>query len=277
MNHLQSILEAVAKDDKKYKRDTTQQRRFIVVEGLYRNCGDVCPLPELLRLKEKHCYRLMLDESYSFGTIGATGRGITEHFGIDIKRVEIMTVSMDCSLASIGGACIGSRDVVDHQRLSGAGYCFSASAPPYLFKASSTTLHLLDSDTGVNQIEYLRENTKVLIDGLADMKHVHLMSNDAAPQINAPLAPIIHLVLNEKRASFEEEQAIFEEMSVVCMEHGVGVTVSKYIPKLLRDLKANHSNLRASLRIIVTATLTNAQIKKIAKEVKAAASKVLGK
>lgn len=36
------------------------------------------------------------------------------------------------SLASIGGFCAGDREIVDHQRLSGLGYCFSASLPPFL-------------------------------------------------------------------------------------------------------------------------------------------------
>lgn len=35
-------------------------------------------------------------------------------------------------MASIGGFCSGEREVVDHQRLSGLGYCFSAALPPYL-------------------------------------------------------------------------------------------------------------------------------------------------
>lgn len=36
------------------------------------------------------------------------------------------------ALASIGGFCAGDREIVDHQRLSGLGYCFSASLPPFL-------------------------------------------------------------------------------------------------------------------------------------------------
>lgn len=50
-------------------------RRFLVVEGLYVNSGDLCPLPELLELKWKYKVRIFIDESVSFGTIGATGRG----------------------------------------------------------------------------------------------------------------------------------------------------------------------------------------------------------
>lgn len=44
------------------------------------------------------------------------------------------------SLASIGGFCSGEREVVDHQRLSGLGYCFSAALPPYLATGAAPTL-----------------------------------------------------------------------------------------------------------------------------------------
>lgn len=46
-------------------------------------------------------------------------------------RQQVSTLAGN-SLASIGGFCAGDRDIVDHQRLSGLGYCFSASLPPYL-------------------------------------------------------------------------------------------------------------------------------------------------
>jgi len=40
----------------------------------------------------------------------------------------MLTVAMDTALASVGGLCVGTREVVDHQRLSGAGYCFSGAS-----------------------------------------------------------------------------------------------------------------------------------------------------
>lgn len=45
--------QGVAEEDKRLKRNVLDQRRFIVVEGLYRNYGDICPLPRLLELKAK--------------------------------------------------------------------------------------------------------------------------------------------------------------------------------------------------------------------------------
>ncbi|CAM9262449.1 unnamed protein product, partial [Ectocarpus sp. 6 AP-2014] len=71
MDDLERVLKEIAAEDKKVKRNVLDQRRFIVVEGLYRNYGDLCPLPRLLELKAKYCYRLILNEALSFGVLGA--------------------------------------------------------------------------------------------------------------------------------------------------------------------------------------------------------------
>jgi serine palmitoyltransferase len=65
----------------------------------------------------KYYYRLVIDEAFSFGVLGATGRGVTEHYNVPIDAIDIMTISLAHSLSSVGGACVGRSDVVDHQRL----------------------------------------------------------------------------------------------------------------------------------------------------------------
>ena len=73
------------------------------MEGIYRNIGDVCNLKRVVELKEEHHVRIILDESYSFGVLGETGRGITEHLGVPLNSVEILcgglnTACGECSL-----------------------------------------------------------------------------------------------------------------------------------------------------------------------------------
>ena len=51
------------------------------------NHGDICPLPDLVALKNEYKLRLFVEESFSFGTLGATGKGVTEHFDIDVNEV----------------------------------------------------------------------------------------------------------------------------------------------------------------------------------------------
>lgn len=60
-------------------------RKFLVVEGVYMNSGDICHLPEIVELKNKYKIRLFVDESISFGTLGCHGRGVTEYFGIPVS------------------------------------------------------------------------------------------------------------------------------------------------------------------------------------------------
>ena len=69
-------------------------RRFIVVEGISQNLGDVAPLQEICKLKEQYKYRLVVDESLSFGSLGETGRGAAEHFGLRPEQVDIVAASM---------------------------------------------------------------------------------------------------------------------------------------------------------------------------------------
>lgn len=48
-------------------------------------------------------------------------------------------------MATVGGFCTGDREMVDHQRLSGSGYCFSAALPPYLASAAIGAFDLLEA------------------------------------------------------------------------------------------------------------------------------------
>lgn len=71
--------------DRKSSKKATARRRFIVVEGIYMNTGEICPLPDIIELGRRHKLRLILDESISIGSLGKNGRGITEHFNIDVN------------------------------------------------------------------------------------------------------------------------------------------------------------------------------------------------
>ncbi|KAL0384440.1 UNVERIFIED_CONTAM: Long chain base biosynthesis protein 1 [Sesamum radiatum] len=91
MKSLESILENVTHDNKRAKK----LRRYIIVEAVYQNSGQIAPLDEIIKLKEKYRFRVILDESNSFGVLGSSGRGLTEHFNVPIEKVDIVTAAMD--------------------------------------------------------------------------------------------------------------------------------------------------------------------------------------
>lgn len=120
--------------DKKNPKKARVTRRFLVVEGLYMNHGDICPLPAIMELKKKFKVRIFVDESVSFGVLGKTGRGISEYYNIPVEDIDHYSATLENGIAAYGGFCCGTTFIVDHQRLSGLGYCFSASLPPLQVK-----------------------------------------------------------------------------------------------------------------------------------------------
>lgn len=274
MKDLESVLESIAAEDKRLRIDTKQQRRFIVSEGINKNTGQICNLPELLRLKKKFFYRLVIDETLSFGTLGTTGRGSTEFYGINVLDIDILIISLETSLASVGGVCVGTRDIIDHQRLSGAGYCFSASAPPFLSAAAIHTLHLMETNPKFlielyNNSKLFHSSLRVLESkGLYVMSHV--LSRNATLHQRVPVispsiltsgvtfsqeneiypSPIIHLVFNSnlKLAVSEQEERLIHFASK-CLELGVGLSVSRFA-------MLHNPSCLPSARICVSALLT---------------------
>ena len=107
---LRRVLEKVRQQDGVLKRKPTDQRRFLVVEGLYKNWGTLCPLEEVVKLKEEFCYRLILDDSHAMGTMGEFGRGSLERCGLrPMRHCEILTFSIENALGSVGGVTVGSE------------------------------------------------------------------------------------------------------------------------------------------------------------------------
>src|SRR5262249_14599722 len=87
---------------------------LIAVEGTYSMDGDPPPLDELIRIKKKHKAMMLVDEAHSFGVVGATGRGVGEHFGVDRRDVDLWMGTLSKTLASCGGYIAGSRAAVGY-------------------------------------------------------------------------------------------------------------------------------------------------------------------
>ena len=84
LDDLERVLREQEETDRKNPKKAKATRRFLVIEGLYLNHGDLCPLQKMVEWKYIYKYRIFLDETVSFATIGRTGRGVTEHFNVPV-------------------------------------------------------------------------------------------------------------------------------------------------------------------------------------------------
>ncbi|OAV97725.1 hypothetical protein PTTG_01107 [Puccinia triticina 1-1 BBBD Race 1] len=193
MGSLEKVLEQLKFEEIKYRRKLT--RKFIITEALFESDGQICDLPTIIKLKEKFKFRLILDETWSIGSLGKTGRGLTEYFGVPPKSVDILAGSLATSFNSGGGFCAGSNEVVSHQRINSAALVFSAALPPLLATAASESIKILSDGDGVERFERLRKNTRLLREILKPITG-HPMSEEGLIEIPSHEAsPLIHITL----------------------------------------------------------------------------------
>ena len=83
---------------------------MIVTDGVFSMSGDICNLPEIVRLKTKYGARVMVDDAHALGIWGENGRGTGEYFGLE-DEVDIIFGTFSKSLASLGGLCASTHEV----------------------------------------------------------------------------------------------------------------------------------------------------------------------
>ena len=131
---------------------------LIVVESLYSMDGDIADLPELLKLKEEFGCWLLVDEAHSIGVLGKTGRGLSEHFGIDPKRIDIIVGTLSKTFASCGGFICAQEPVLELMRYSLPGFVYSVGLPPVIAAAARAALELLTAEP--QRVAALRTNAR---------------------------------------------------------------------------------------------------------------------
>ena len=115
---------------------------LIVTDGVFSMGGDICNLPEIVRLARQYGARVMVDDAHGLGVIGKGGRGTASYFGLE-DEVDVVMGTFSKSLASIGGYMAASADVVDYVRHAARPYIFCASIPPASCATAIEALHIL--------------------------------------------------------------------------------------------------------------------------------------
>jgi len=119
------------------------ERALIVAEGLYSVDGDVCDLPALVELKERHQAWLMIDEAHGLGVLGERGRGVFEYFSVDPGRVDVWMGTLSKTLAACGGFIAGDAALVDFLKHAAGGFVYSVGMPPPVAAAALAALKIV--------------------------------------------------------------------------------------------------------------------------------------
>ncbi|MDT8420681.1 MAG: 8-amino-7-oxononanoate synthase [Desulfuromonadales bacterium] len=142
-------------------------RWLIVVDGVFSMDGDLAPLDELVRLKQRYDAWLMVDDAHGGGVLGASGRGTGEFFGCS-ESIDLQMGTFGKAYGSFGAYLAASREIVDTLINRARSFIFSTSLPPGVLAANLAAIDLIAGAEGQRRRQQLEFNraqfSRILLD-----------------------------------------------------------------------------------------------------------------
>lgn len=138
---------------------------LVITEGVFGMAGDQGKLKEIIALKEKYPFRLLVDDAHGYGTMGPTGAGTGEHQDCQ-DGIDVYFSTFAKSMASIGAFIAGDKKVIDFIKYNSRSQIFAKSLPMPLVIGNLKRLELLRTRPELK--DNLWKVTKMLQDGLKE-------------------------------------------------------------------------------------------------------------
>lgn len=153
---------------------------LLITEGVFGMAGDLGVLDKIVELKKKFNFRMLVDDAHGFGTMGKTGAGTGEHFGVQ-NEIDIYFSTFAKAMAGIGAFVAAEEDVVDFLRYNMRSQTFAKSLPMPMVIGGLKRLQLL------KEKKELRDNLWKVVNHLQNGLREHGFDLGAT---NSPVTPV---------------------------------------------------------------------------------------
>jgi len=157
--------------------------------------GDICDLPEIVRLAKTYGARVLVDDAHATGVLGARGSGTAEHFGLK-GEVDLELGTMSKTLAGMGGFVVGDEEVIDYLRYYADSYVFAATIPAGVAAGLIAAIDVMESEP--ERVARLWSNIRILRDRLLD----------AGFDLEHSQSAILPIVIGDERTALEMGRAV---------------------------------------------------------------------
>lgn len=235
LNDLERILKWA--DSRRADSKSGVRNILVVTESVFSMDGDVAPLEEIVKLKERHGAWLMVDEAHATGLFGERRSGLIEQLGLS-DRVEIQMGTLGKAVGAAGGFICGSRSLIDFLINSARSFIFSTAPVAASAAAAKAGVELIQSTEGAGRCRKVWERTRQGTTGILPLFESAGSSllpehrQDACPTFS----PIIPLIIGDEIDAVRTANAL--------LEAGFFIPAIRY-PTVARG--------RARLRMTVTA------------------------
>ncbi|HZS24226.1 MAG TPA: glycine C-acetyltransferase [Gaiellaceae bacterium] len=174
-------------------------RKLVVTDGVFSMEGDLARLPEIVELARAHEAVVVVDDSHGTGVMGATGRGVAEHFGL-LGEVDVITSTLGKALGgAAGGFVAASEEVCEMLAQRSRPQLFSNALPPTVACSAAEAVRVLRREPQlVERLQALTRGFRTRLRGLG----FHPLEGEAA---------IIPIIVGETAFAIRFSERLLEE------------------------------------------------------------------
>ncbi len=136
---------------------------LVISEGVFGMRGEQGKLKEIVELKKKYNFRLLVDDAHGFGTLGKTGAGAGEEQGVQ-QGIDVYFATFAKSMASTGAFIASDKEIIDYLKYNMRSQVFAKSLQMQLVVGALKRLEILKTKPEIKQ--KLWDNVNKLQNGL---------------------------------------------------------------------------------------------------------------
>ena len=136
---------------------------LVISEGVFGMRGEQGKLKEIVALKKRFSFRLLVDDAHGFGTLGKTGAGAGEEQGVQ-DQIDVYFATFAKSLASTGAFIASEKEIIDFLKYNMRSQVFAKSLQMQLVEGVLKRLDIIKTRPDIKQ--KLWENVNNLQSGL---------------------------------------------------------------------------------------------------------------
>lgn len=133
--HLEDLLKA-----------SNATRKVVITDGVFSMDGDLAPLPEIVELKNKYGFLLVVDDAHGTLVLGETGAGAAESLGLAHDAIDIHIGTLSKAFGAHGGFICTSRAMRDVILNRGRSYVYSTALPTPVVCAARASLEVFRTE-----------------------------------------------------------------------------------------------------------------------------------
>ncbi len=115
---------------------------LLITEGVFGMSGNQGKIKEIVALKKKYNFRILIDDAHGFGSMGSTGAGADEQQGCQ-KDVDLYFSTFVKSMGSIGAFISGPKNIMTYLRYNVRSQIFAKSLPLIIVEGMLKRMEML--------------------------------------------------------------------------------------------------------------------------------------